>query len=44
MIEAIRADTSLTGRQRQALVEIYEAFAAQQRQAGAQAPPPSRAE
>ena len=29
MIEAVRADTSLTGRQRQALVEIYEAFAAQ---------------
>jgi len=28
VIEAIRADTSLTGRQRQALVEIYEAFAA----------------
>ncbi len=27
VIEAIRADTSLTGRQRQALVEIYEAFA-----------------
>ena len=28
VIEAIRADTSLTGRQRQALVEIYEAFGA----------------
>src|SRR3954469_14407927 len=26
VIDAIRADTSLTGRQRQALVEIYEAF------------------
>jgi len=29
VIEAVRADTSLTGRQRQALVEIYEAFSAQ---------------
>lgn len=29
VIEAVRADTSLTGRQRQALVEIYEAFTAQ---------------
>ncbi len=28
VIEAVRADTSLTGRQRQALVEIYEAFSA----------------
>jgi transcriptional regulator with XRE-family HTH domain len=28
VIDAIRADTSLTGRQRQALVEIYEAFVA----------------
>lgn len=29
VVEAVRADTSLTGRQRQALVEIYEAFTAQ---------------
>ena len=29
VIEAVRADTSLTGRQRQALVEIYQAFSAQ---------------
>ena len=28
LVEAIRADTVLTGRQRQALIEIYEAFAA----------------
>jgi transcriptional regulator with XRE-family HTH domain len=28
VIEAIRADASLTGRQRQALIEVYEAFAA----------------
>lgn len=28
VVEAIRADTVLTGRQRQALIEIYEAFAA----------------
>ena len=28
VMEAIRADTTLTGRQRQALIEVYEAFAA----------------
>jgi transcriptional regulator with XRE-family HTH domain len=28
VVEAIRADTTLTGRQRQALIEVYEAFAA----------------
>jgi transcriptional regulator with XRE-family HTH domain len=28
VVEAIRNDTSLTGRQRQALIEVYEAFAA----------------
>ena len=28
LVEAIRADMVLTGRQRQALIEIYEAFAA----------------
>ena len=28
LVEAIRADSVLTGRQRQALIEIYEAFAA----------------
>jgi transcriptional regulator with XRE-family HTH domain len=29
VIEAIRADPALTGRQRQALIQVYEAFAAQ---------------
>jgi transcriptional regulator with XRE-family HTH domain len=29
VVEAIRADTALTPRQRQALVQVYEAFAAQ---------------
>ena len=29
MVEAIRADPALTGRQRQALIQVYEAFAAQ---------------
>lgn len=29
VIEAIRADTALTGRQRQALEQVYEAFVAQ---------------
>ena len=29
VVDAIRADTRLTGRQRQALVQVYEAFAAQ---------------
>ena len=29
VVDAIRADTVLTGRQRQAMIEIYEAFAAQ---------------
>jgi transcriptional regulator with XRE-family HTH domain len=29
VVEAIRADPALTGRQRQALVQVYEAFAAQ---------------
>jgi transcriptional regulator with XRE-family HTH domain len=29
VVEAIRADKSLTARQRQALVQVYEAFAAQ---------------
>ena len=28
VVEAIRADKELTGRQRQALIEVYEAFAA----------------
>ncbi len=28
VVEAIRGDTTLTGRQRQALIEIYEAFVA----------------
>jgi len=28
VVDAIRADKSLTGRQRQALIEVYEAFAA----------------
>lgn len=28
VVEAIRADTKLTGRQRQALIEVYEAFVA----------------
>ena len=35
VIEAIRADPALTGRQRQALIQVYEAFAAQ---AGAKRP------
>ncbi len=34
VIEAIREDVRLTGRQRQALIQVYEAFAA----TGAQAP------
>ena len=29
VLDAIRADAALTGRQRQALVQVYEAFAAQ---------------
>lgn len=29
VIEALRSDRALTGRQRQAMIEIYEAFAAQ---------------
>ncbi|MBA2792914.1 MAG: helix-turn-helix transcriptional regulator, partial [Thermoleophilaceae bacterium] len=29
VIEALRADTALTGRQRQAMIEIYEAFVGQ---------------
>jgi transcriptional regulator with XRE-family HTH domain len=29
VVEAIRADPVLTGRQRQALIQVYEAFAAQ---------------
>ena len=29
VVEAIRADTSLSARQRQALIQVYEAFAAQ---------------
>jgi transcriptional regulator with XRE-family HTH domain len=29
VVEAIRADPALTGRQRQALIQVYEAFAAQ---------------
>ena len=29
VVEAIRADARLTGRQRQALIEVYEAFTAQ---------------
>jgi transcriptional regulator with XRE-family HTH domain len=31
VVEAIRADPALTGRQRQALIQVYEAFAAQRR-------------
>ncbi len=38
-VEAIRADERLTGRQRRALVEIYEAFVAlNERPSGARAP------
>jgi transcriptional regulator with XRE-family HTH domain len=31
VVEAIRADPALTARQRQALIQVYEAFAAQRR-------------
>jgi transcriptional regulator with XRE-family HTH domain len=38
VVEAIRADPALSGRQRQALIQVYEAFAAQ----GGKAPPRRR--